>query len=219
DDEIEQTISTLQSVNIQTEHYTAVEGQWVLKAAELARAASPAYQSVYGHSCWKQRQEQKLRLNGLQDLVHISSELITAANFPALIRQLTMRTGSWQPINYMDWDCQGCESLLANPAALKLFEENVLHMFITVHGMNYRNLNATNGHLAMVNTGAPTYQCDREGSRGLLWARGFEDDNRCESPVGPIYYRDGSLSVFNKQLFDKMGLQLRLPKCLPWLPN
>jgi hypothetical protein len=130
---------------------------------------------------WKQRQAQKLQLNGLQDLVHISSELITAANFPALIRQLTMRTGSWQPINYMDWDCQGCESLLATPAAFKLFEENVLHMFIAVHGMNHKNLNATYGHLAMVNTGAPSYQCDQQGRKGLFRARGFEDDKRCVS--------------------------------------
>ena len=132
-----------------------------------------------------------------------------------------MRTGSWQPINYMDWDCQGCEKLLATPEAFQLFEDNILALFIAVHYENFPLLNATYGHLAMISTGPPNYECDVEQRDGLLRARAHVNDGKnClqETPFGPVYYRDGSMSIFNKKLFDKMGLELRLPKCVPWLP-
>jgi hypothetical protein len=121
----------------------------------------------------------------------------------------------------MDWDCQGCEKLLANPESFKLFEDNVLALFIAVHDDNYPSLNAIYGELAMVNTGSPNYKCDQQGVDGLFRARAYVDDERkClqESPFGPVYYRDGSLNIFNKKLFDKMGLTLHLPDCLPWMP-
>lgn len=102
DDEMEQTITVLQSINIKTEHYITVEvgsrqGVWALKAAQLAKR-SKSYMSVYGHSIelmdmWKGRQREKLKLNKLEDEVVLASDIITENNYPALIKNLTMRTG------------------------------------------------------------------------------------------------------------------------------
>ena len=99
DDELEQTINVLQSVNMKTEHYTAVEvgsrqGQWGFKAAQLARRPKMGFKSVHVRSIelmpeWKARQAQKLSMNELDDVVSIMPELITEQNFPKLVHNLT----------------------------------------------------------------------------------------------------------------------------------
>lgn len=230
DDELEQTISVLQSVNMRTAHYTAVEvgsrqGQWVLKAAQLARRAEMGFESVHGRSIelqeeWKRRQARKISMNGLDDVVTLSPQLITAANYPLLVRNLTMRTGSWQPVNHMDWDCQGCEGLLASNESRSLFEENILSLFIAVHSDNHDALWRTYKDYALLDTGKPNYRCDHENAWALQEYRGAQtsDMRGClrDSPFGPVYYRDGTLRLFNRRLFERLGIRLRLPSCPPW---
>lgn len=230
DDEMEQTIATLQSVNVKTKHFTVVEigsrqGQWALKAVQLAKVAGD-FTTVYGYSVemlelWKARQREKLELNHLQDMVNISSALITHKNYAQMITELTMRTGTWQPINHMDWDCQGCEGLLASAEAFKLFEDNVLSIFIAVHGKkNALALNKFYKHIAMVNIdGMMKSECETANIEALAHDRGFVDiKNTClrDTAFGPVYYRDGTLRVFNKKLYDKLQLPLRLTACVPW---
>jgi len=232
DDEMDQTIASLHSVNIKTKHFVAAEigsrqGQWVLKAVKLAKAAGD-YASVYGYSVelldvWKRRQITKLQINNIQDMVNISANLITSGNYGQLIHDLTMRTGSWQPINYMDWDCQGCEKLLASDSALKLFEDNILSLFIAVHTDDLSTqLTKFYSSSAMVNTGGPVRdaKCETANKDGLINNRGFVNPTgqNCmkDSPFGPVFYRDGTLRLFNQKLYDKLGLSLRLPKCVPW---
>ena len=228
DDEMEQTINVLQSINMQTPHYTVVEvgsrqGQWALKAAQIARREG-IYKSVYACSIeldedWKGKQKEKIRINELEDIVHITPYLVTEENYPALIKNLTMRTGSWEPINYMDWDCQGCEKILASDSALKLYEENILSLFIAVHDKNHDIISKFYKKDAIVDSGHPNIACDNQNRIALTKNRAFVDDaGQClqDSPFGPIYFRDGTFRVFNKKLFDKLGYNLHMELCPPW---
>ena len=234
DDELEQTISVLQSVNMQTEHYTAVEvgsrqGVWGLKAAQLARRPGMGFQSVHVQSIeadpkWKLRQALKISMNKLDDIVTMSSGLITKENFPKLIHSLTLRSGNWQPINYMDWDCQGCEHMLASAEAVHLFQENVLMLFIATHGHGsalHVSLSRAYKKYVLIDKFG-TNRCDFANKKALWKNRAAQTSDmtsdravHClqESPFGPVYYRDGTLKLFNEVLFKKLELKLRLPNC------
>merc|ERR1711908_191204 len=142
-----------------------------------------------------------------------------------------MRTGQWQPINHMDWDCQGCERILATKEAFELYDKNVLSMFVAIHS---RHLGPTvqkrfqhfyqrdalskiwQGSLA----GESRLACDKQNTKALRSSRVFfssADGCLKESPLfGPVYYRDGMVRLFNRRLFDQLNLSLRLGSCKPW---
>jgi hypothetical protein len=233
DDEFEQAINVLQSVNIKTPHYTVVEigsrqGQWALKAAMLAKQHYMGFKSIYACSIelldeWKYKQKEKIRINNLENEVYLRPELITKQNYPALVKNLTMRTGTWQPINFMDWDCQGCEALLASKEAFKLYEENILSLFIAAHhtiskGIHDNLLKYYGNDVIFQISG--TYACDKKNTNALNHNTAFiqTHEEKClsKSLFGPVYYRDGSIRIFNKKLFDKLDLTLHMETCPPW---
>jgi hypothetical protein len=243
DDKMEQVIMLLQAINTRTSHFTSLEvgsrqGQWVLKAVALAKRMG-TYESVHGHSVelqetWRSRQAQKIKRNWLQNEVTLSGTAITAENYPELIHNLTMRTGSWQPINHISWDCQGCEELLATPEAFKLYKDNVLHLFITLHPWHSEKkirqvVQTYEADTLIYERGS--YACDAENKEAIHNNNaGFQVNFRGNASVlndcirdmpgyGPVHFRDGSLRVFNRGLYNKLGLKLRLPHCEPWRPD
>eukprot|EP00600_Ochromonadales_sp_CCMP1393_P005313 CAMPEP_0174969398 /NCGR_PEP_ID=MMETSP0004_2-20121128/8738_1 /TAXON_ID=420556 /ORGANISM="Ochromonas sp., Strain CCMP1393" /LENGTH=485 /DNA_ID=CAMNT_0016218879 /DNA_START=320 /DNA_END=1777 /DNA_ORIENTATION=+ len=190
DEEMEQVITVLQAINIKTPNFLSMEvgsrqGQWLLKAVALAkRQNNPPYEHIYGHSielkqAWKDRQREKLKRNGLEDVIRIDPQVITQGSYPQLIHNLTMVTGKWQPINHVDFDCQGCEQALDSEEAFELYDKNILQMFVAIH--RYGNKISSQNIVTLsrryqrdiVFSKPGSFKCEKENRHALKESRGF----------------------------------------------
>jgi hypothetical protein len=206
DDEYSQWTAVVESIQAAPPHdeYVYVElgarwGTWVTRAATYSRMLRPDLKffgwAVEASAEYVANMEHTVAKNGLQEQITISHALAT----PELLKKFLSGT---KYVDLLDSDIQGSEfDLLADDSVFQLLQEKVKRLQIGTHDnskhLALRQRLESAGWICIEDElGRATDACDRLIAEDK-YVQAVLENCTIDSDIGPLYVRDGALSMIN----------------------